>query len=134
MKKVEDAIKELNRYLLNEDKCEISEDTIQLALDALKDFKPEPIDVNNKMIAFFKTNKAPYLSSGIVDKIDSDNNVYIKELDVTVQPVRVVPYHKGILLQEELTKAYNSYMEATTLAESYLTKVVETISNGSYRV
>jgi hypothetical protein len=134
MKKVECAIKELSKYLLNEDKFDISEETVQLALDALKEYKPAPSDLDDKMIAFFRIEEAPYLSSGVVDKIDSDNNVYIKELDMTVHPVRVVPYRKGVILQEELNKAYNSCVRATKIAESCMTKVADSISDGSYRV
>ncbi len=88
--------------------------------------------MENKLYAFWRYDRPPYLLCGEVVEIKEDGSIRVKGYGSACftkeSVVKIVPIEKGIKLEKKLKKAMYKYKVAVSTAENALRKVVKDIS------
>lgn len=81
------------------------------------------------LYAFWKYDLPPFLLGGIVELIDEDGHVKIKDRydGMRFKPAVLLPLEKGLALQQKLDEAQTVYEKETKAAKEKLLNVVNGI-------
>lgn len=84
----------------------------------------------NKLYAFWKYDRPPYVLGGEVKELDKEGCVTTVNFGprMRFRPLKIVPLEKGIKLQKKIDKAYAKYKRIVNEAETALKTVVKDVT------
>lgn len=83
--------------------------------------------MENKLYAFWKYDRPPYLLGDEVSQVHEDGSVSVVNYTYRFKPVVILPLEKGLKLQKKLNKANAKYKKAVDEATKELKSVVKEI-------